>query len=183
MEKASAVLLTFLLCVSYVARAERPSTNYYINHNSGSDHNTGTSKESAWKSLKNLSSAKFLKGDSILFSKGSSFKGGFTVKSSGTLQAPIVFASYGSGKSPLFTNPDYSILNGNVIQVHGSYIEINGLEFTSTANYTGKMVDSVNKMGEDKKILLIGAIYQITGAHHLTVKNCEFIDCPIAVYV
>jgi hypothetical protein len=69
------------------------AANYYVNSRFGNDDNTGTTKETAWKSLKNLSN-KFLPGDNILFARGSSYIGGFVFTSSGTAEKPIVFSSY-----------------------------------------------------------------------------------------
>lgn len=182
MGRSTVFTLVILLCCALRAGAEK-TTNYYVNSNTGNDRNNGMTEETAWKSLSNLTSGAFLPGDSILFATGSFFRGGFIVSSSGSVKKPIVFSVYGTGEDPVFTNSEYSTLNGNVIQIHGSYIHIERLHFSKTANYTGKAVDESRKRGEDKKILLIGAVYQVSGANHLTVENCEFSDCPIAVYV
>ncbi len=150
------------------------TTNYYINSNTGDDNNKGISENSPWKSLKNLSNQKFLPGDSILFAKGSAFQGGFIVSSSGKPGKEIVFSTYGKGNSPAFTNSDYSFLNGSVIRLQGSYITIDGLHFMNCANAATKV---------DKEILLMGAVYGVTGSDHLNIKNNEFEDCPIGIYI
>ncbi|HKK47342.1 MAG TPA: chondroitinase-B domain-containing protein [Balneolaceae bacterium] len=173
----SAVLL-FLITLSQRVCAK----DYYLDANGGSDNNSGT-KSAPWRTLKRLDRINFKPGDHIYFSRGSKFKGGFVVKNSGTKKAPIVFKAYGKGDAPLFINKNYAHLNGNVIQVRGSNIIINGLHFAHTANYSGKAVNTKQKSGPDKKILLVGAIYQIEGANYLIVKNCEFNDCPIGIYI
>ncbi|WP_256013946.1 hypothetical protein [Desertivirga xinjiangensis] len=185
-----------LLCLT--ASAQLKAANYYINSRTGSDSNNGTNKDQAWKSLQNLEEHKFLPGDSILFAKGSSYKGGFVFSSSGTEKAPIVFSSYsvgadiilntdrkelsplfekyGAGPAPSFTNPDWSVLNGNIFRILGSYIVIDGLYFH----------DNTNPPGSDKKtknVQKLGAVYFALGTHHNTLKNCEFFHTPVGVKV
>jgi hypothetical protein len=170
--KIMLVLLLFAGCVN--ENTTNTKNHYFINSLTGNDGNSGTTVNSPWKSLKNLEAANFKAGDSILFAKGSEFQGGFTLKNSGGPGTPIVLSNYGHGSNPTFTNPDYSNLHGNVIQVKGSYIIIDGLSFKNCANSTSKV---------DKEILSVGAVYAITGADYLTVKNCEFTDCPIGIYI
>ena len=55
-------LILFIFFLNFSANA----ANYYVNSRFGNDDNIGTTKETAWKSLKNLSN-KFLPGDNILF--------------------------------------------------------------------------------------------------------------------
>ena len=158
------------------------SKAYYFVSNFGSDKKTGSQQE-PWKTLKRINSIKLKPGDSVIFARGANFKGGFIINTSGTSYKPITFCCYGAGAAPMFQNINYSDINGNVINVQGSYIIIDGLHFLNTANYTKRITNELNKKAEDKNVLLIGAVYQGTGAHHLIVKNCEFYDCPIAVYI
>src|SRR6185312_11107093 len=133
--------IIFFISLFFLVHPAKAS-NYYINNRTGNDNGAGTSKDAPWKSFKNLQIKKFLPGDSILFAKGSSYKGGFIFKSSGIEGKPIVFSSYsagasdvlqtnrselqniflrlGAGPAPAFTNPDWNILNGNIFQIHGS---------------------------------------------------------------
>jgi len=170
--KTIVVLLLFAGCAK--ENATNATSHYYINSLTGNDGNSGASVNSTWKSLKNLESTNFKASDSILFAKGSEFQGGFTLKNSGEPGKPIVLSNYGQGSNPTFSNPDYSNLHGNVIQVKGSYVIIDGLSFKNCANSTSKV---------DKEILSVGAVYAVTGADYLTVKNCEFTDCPIGIYI
>jgi hypothetical protein len=166
------------------------SRDYYLNSNIGADGSNG-SKNSPWKTLEPLSRLVFNGGDKVFFAKGSRFTGGFMVKGSGTKSQPILFTTYGSGAAPVFTNPDYEALNGNVFQVHGNYITINGLHFAHTASCTYNEPVKAEEYWKneelrtriDKKVLLVGAVYQVEGASNLTVSGCEFEDCPIAVYI
>ncbi|WP_338877371.1 choice-of-anchor Q domain-containing protein (plasmid) [Spirosoma sp. SC4-14] len=160
---------------------------YYINSQTGSDRNKGTN-DKPWKTLSRLASLPFRPGDSVLFARGSRFRGGFVVNGEGTMQQPIYIGSYGRGASPYFSNPDYGHLNGNVIQVRASHVVIEGLSFANTAACTYQEKPDTYWKDEglrtriDKQVLLVGAIYQRSDAHHLTVRRCSFRDCPFGVY-
>ena len=151
----------------------RSAETYYISEN-GNDDDNGSSANSPWQTLKKLEGIKFKPGDSILFEKSSEFIGSVRFKSSGVVGEPILLGSYGEGRKPTFTNSDYNNLNGNVFQVHSSYVTIDGLSFKNCANSESKV---------NEELLLVGAIYAVTGADGLIVRNCEFIDCPISIYV
>jgi hypothetical protein len=186
-------LILFVFFFNFSANA----ANYYVNSRFGDDDNSGTTKETAWKSLKNLSN-KFLPGDNILFARGSSYTGGFVFTSSGTAEKPIVFSSYsleadvilktprkeltpffekyGGGPAPSFTNPDWNVLNGNIFRIEGSYVVIDGLYFHDNTNPP----ESDHK---NKNVQKLGAVYLALGTHHNIVKNCEFFHTPVGIKV
>jgi len=147
---------------------------YYINSQVGNDSNNGVSFKLPWKSLKKLEKITFHSGDSILFAKNSVFQGGITFKSSGSIENPIVISSYGEGSLPSFSNPHQDEVNGNVFQVSGSHLVIDGLSFIKCANAISK---------NDKSIMEVGAIFTQTDTQNITIKNCEFTDCPIGVNI
>jgi len=186
-------LILFIFLLNFSANA----ANYYVNSRFGNDDNSGTTKETAWKSLKNLSN-KFLPGDNILFARGSSYTGGFVFTSSGTAEKPIVFSSYaveadvilktprqeltpffekyGGGPAPSFTNPDWNVLYGNIFRIEGSYIVIDGLYFHDNTNPP----ESDHK---NKNVQKLGAVYLALETHHNVVKNCEFFHTPVGIKV
>lgn len=174
------------------------ANNYYINSNWGNDLNTGTTKNTPWKGFRNLEITNFLPGDSILFAKGSSYRGGFIFKSSGTGDKPIVFSNYnagvnvvtttpreklesifikyGAGPLPSFTNPDWDVLKGNIFQIHGSYIIIDGFYFHDNTN-------PPNSDHKNKNVQKMGAVYFALGANYNKVDNCEFFHSPVAIKI
>jgi len=93
-----------------------------------------------WKSLAAVDRHSFRPGDVVYFARGSNYRGGFVVKGSGTASQPITFTWYGDGPAPSFTNSSFAVLNGNVIQIRGSYVTIDGLSF-----HDGKTRDSTLK--------------------------------------
>lgn len=187
-----------MLVYSIVNFLSASATTYFINSRVGDDTNTGTSKESTWKSFKNLEKNTYQPGDSVLFAKGSEFTGGFTFTSSGTVQKPIVFSNYsvgadvilntdrtklqdifiryGAGRNPSFTNPNWDVLNGNVFQIQGSYIVIDGLYFHDNTN-------PPNSDHKNKNVQKMGAVYLATGTHHNIVRNCEFYNSPVGIKI
>ena len=169
---AIAIQFLFMGCIN--ANQISKTSRYYINSQTGNDTYDGISINSPWKSLKKLKEISFQPGDSILFANNSVFQGGITFKSSGTIENPIVISNYGNGSLPYFSNPDQNELNGNVFQIVGSHIVINGLSFSMCA-------DANSKNG--KSILEVGAIFTQTGADYITIKNCEFTDCPIGINI
>lgn len=178
--------------------ADAGAVTYYINSRWGNDANSGRSKETAWKTCSNLEKNRFLPGDSILFAKGSSYTGGFLFNSSGAPGEPIVFSNYsagadmvastprekledvfirnGAGPLPAFTNPDWNTLNGNIFQIHGSYIIVDGLYFHDNTNPPGS--DHTNK-----NVQKMGAIYLALGTHHDIVRHCEFFHSPVGIKI
>lgn len=188
------MLNVLLLLTSIYASAN----TYYINSRWGNDTQTGKTKDNAWQSFENLEKNKFLPGDSILFAKGSSYTGGFIFNNSGTTEKPIVFSNYsvgadiiittprekleeifikyGAGPLPSFTNPDWNILNGNIFQIHGSYIIIDGLYFHHNTN-------PPNSDHKNKNVQKMGVIYFALGTDHNIVRNCEFFHSPVAIKI
>lgn len=86
----------FFICVNANA------TIYYVD-NAGNDLNNGTSKATAWKTIKKVNESKFLPGDQILFKAGDVWNEKLVVPSSGNPGHVITFGSYGTGSKPLIT--------------------------------------------------------------------------------
>ncbi|MBA3672671.1 MAG: right-handed parallel beta-helix repeat-containing protein [Gemmatimonadaceae bacterium] len=193
------VLRTALLSLGILSvPRSAAATNYYVNSRAGNDTNSGTSREAAWKGLANLETRTFVPGDSILFARGSSYTGGFTFRSSGTAEHPIVFATYslsadvvrrversqlepylilhGAGRAPSFTNPDWTVLNANIFHVTGHHVVIDGFYFHDTANPPSS--DHVNR-----NVQKLGAVYLALGSSNVTVRNCEFLNTPVGIKI
>ena len=94
---SGAWLLAVLLCLPPVARA----ATYYVDHDSGSDANSGLSESAAWKSINKVNHASLAPGDQVLFRRGQVWHESLVVPSSGAAGDPIVFGAYGSGDLPL----------------------------------------------------------------------------------
>jgi hypothetical protein len=150
------------------------SPAYYIDCNAinASDSGSGT-RSQPWKSLASLKNRNFSPGDTLYFAKGSSYAGGVTIDFSGTASAPITITSYGSGNAPGFSNSDHHNQNGNVFQIKGDYIIIDGLYFHDGAESADAQAASVLKIGD---------VYIDRGADHVTVEDCEFFNSPVGIH-
>lgn len=73
---------------------------YYVS-NSGNDSNAGTSTGTAWQTITHVNAQTFLPGDSILLQKGGTWLEGLIIPSSGSINNPITFSSYGAGVQPI----------------------------------------------------------------------------------
>jgi hypothetical protein len=165
-----------LLAAPYALGREAKDTdrNHYVNSADPSADDSGPgSRERPWKSLAAVNSHAFKPGDSLFFARGSSYTGGVLITNSGLPGKPITLAAYGSGAAPRFTNPSYSVLAGNMIQVHGSWIVIEGLCLHDGVPAAPKAAVEV--------VRSIAAVFIASTATHVIVRNCEAINCPVAV--
>ncbi len=149
---------------------------YHVDSRSGSDSGAGTTPRSAWKGLTNLGQRAFLPGDSILFARGSSYTGGFVFARSGTAARPIVFGAYGAGDAPAFSNPSWSVLNGNIFRIESSHVVIRGLYFHDNTN-PPTMENSHHDVQK------MGVVYLGLRADSNVVENCEFVRSPVGIKV
>lgn len=166
------MLMVMVLSGQTSFKAYSQSAFYVANH--GNDNNAGT-QTLPWKTLTRVNKHSFSPGDTIYFERGSRFKGGLLINSSGTPDKPIVFTAYGKGKAPTFTNLNPSVLKGNMIQITGSYLVVNGLYFQNGIPVDAN--ENLHVRGE------AGAILIAPGANNNIIKNCEIENCPLGIQV
>ena len=126
------------------------------------------------KSLAPLNAHTFCAGEHIYFARGSSYHGGFLVKNSGSLSQPITVTSYDDGTAPAFTNPDFNMMNGNVIQIKGSYVVIDGLFFHDGAQ---------SPTTKDEDVLHVADVFIAKGADHNIIRNSEVKNSPVGFHI
>ncbi|MGO4375218.1 hypothetical protein AB4Z21_31585, partial [Paenibacillus sp. MCAF20] len=137
------VMLIFL-CLSFAfgvnvfpgatAHAEAISGNvYYVDPILGSDDNSGTSEDQAWKSLDKPNTTVFRPGDHLLFKAGGVWNGQLRPLGSGVEGQPIIIDRYGEGDKPIINGNGTiaSAESGAVMLVDQEYWEINNLEVTN----------------------------------------------------
>jgi hypothetical protein len=130
-------LLCFSLVLSFLGNSglmqERSQLetgkSYYVDASLGDDGKSGTSADSAWKTLARVNSTTFSPGDRILLKSGSSWTGQLWPKGSGNEGHPIVIDKYGGDAKPIIngTGQEDAVLLKN--QEHW---EIRNLEITNT---------------------------------------------------
>jgi hypothetical protein len=82
-----------------VAASPAAADTYYVSP-SGSDAAAGTA-DAPWQSVAKVNAFSFRPGDQVLFQGGGVWTGMLQPRTSGTAAAPIVFASYGTGRPVL----------------------------------------------------------------------------------
>lgn len=77
------------------------ATTYYMDYENGSNGNTGTSPEQAWKNLWKPNGFTFSAGDSVLFKRGQIHREGYWQEDvDGTSNSPFTVGAYGTGDDP-----------------------------------------------------------------------------------
>lgn len=74
--------------------------DYFVSSSTGSDHNQGTSAETAWQTISKVNTANLHAGDRILFKSGDTFKGTLALFTQGEEGLVISISSYGAGEKP-----------------------------------------------------------------------------------
>ena len=109
------ILALFAVCAPY---SMAYAATYYVDSANGNDNNSGTSETSAFRSVSKVSALSLAAGDSVLFRRGQTYSGVLNVGSNGSANAPISFATWGSGNPPLLYE----------IYISGNYVTIDGLD-------------------------------------------------------
>lgn len=166
-----AQLLAGMLVSLFVGHAAAlKGRGYYL---SGDGNDTGSgSEQQPWRSLKRLAQVSFLPGDAVFFKCGSVFVGGLEVNQAGTETAPITFDSYGSGATPVFTNPEAVVSYGNALRINAHDVVVQRLSFKECPREVGK-IDVRN----------LGAVFLTTNADRVIVRDCEMTETPVGITV
>ena len=101
--------------------------SYYVDNIGGSDTNSGKSELKPWKTLAPVHTTDFLPGSAVYFKRGSSWTEGLLIDDLGVEGEPIVFAAYGVGDRPVFTNPGGHDNRTSVVVIDADWIVLEGL--------------------------------------------------------
>ena len=154
-------IISLLLCFAMIfslgcAAFAADGTTYYIDSVSGSDDNSGTSPEQAWKSIDKANQTVYSAGDKILLKCGETFTGMLALNGNGTEDAPIVISSYGEGEKPVIRADS------------GSFVMI-------IANVSNRVVENIEFTAPDGLGMFILA-HSGEEVKNITVRNCYFHD-------
>ena len=138
--------------------------NFYVDSQGGLDSNNGTSENSAWKTLSKINGYSFQPGDVVNFKRNSQWSGGLTIKSSGVQGNPIVFQAYGTGNSPVISNPGNSNNWTSGIDILANWVKVKDFA-VKDAFYFGV------KIGNEGGSSSVG--------NHNVVENCEITQSGI----
>jgi hypothetical protein len=155
-----------------VASAPTPTSGrqFYVDSNSGSDSNGGTSSSTPWRSLNKVNSSTFQPGDAINFQRGSVWTGNLQVRSSGTSSSPITYRAYGTGAAPQIANP--GVTYGEAVSVTGSFNLIQDF-LLSDAHAAGVMIraGAVGNVIRTNEITRTGTGVMVSGQYNVMVGN------------
>lgn len=152
--------LVFAIMINF--NSEAANTTYYVDAENGSDRNSGTYENSAWKSLSKVNSTTFSEGDQILFKAGCDWQGQLYPKGSGSSSNPIVIDMYGFGDKPIIAANGTK--NNTLYFRNQAYWEVNNLEITNTASVPG----------DYRGITVEGRDYGTI--NHFYIQNCYIHD-------
>ena len=146
-------------------------TVYYVNSATGSDHNSGTTENSAFATLSAVESLRLNPGDSVLLAAGSVFNEQFDLKYSGSVAAPITIGSYGLGDAP--------VIHSSNDGIHGSKasnIVIENIKIADTganAIYAGNVSNWVVRNVEVTNTGLAGKPGSVSfqSSQNITIEN------------
>jgi hypothetical protein len=127
------ILIFILLICSLTASA----TTHYVSSSDGSDSDSGLTEALAWASLTKVNSTTFAAGDSVLFKRGDTFRGGISQNEDGTNSDWIVYGAYGTGAKP-------KILGAKDLSATGDWTEHSSNIWETTATLGTAQNDIAN---------------------------------------
>jgi len=161
-----------LILIGFFACNKVRTANYYFHPILGSDQNSGTSKNTPFKTLSKTQDLILLSGDSLLLAANEVFTDALELKKvSGTEKKPLVISSYSETK-----NNDQAIikttgfLNGVLIE-NSSFIEISNIKISASP--------SKEKITHRKKEMRCGVLVQTTEVgnyQHIYLSNIRIKD-------
>jgi len=131
--------------------------SYFVDAAAGDDAGTGTSAATAWRSLAPVNARTFQPGDRLCFKAGGQWTGELAPLGSGSAQAPVVIAQYGTGERPRIA-AGASDLQA-LLLVNQQYWEINDLELTNDKVMPGDY-RGISIRGRDAGVL-----------NHIVIRN------------
>ncbi len=148
------IALFFLFTIAIFSQ-----TTYYVSSSKGSDSNSGKSSSSPWKSMNKLNSTKFYPGDKILFQKGDSWIGQWSLQYSGTSSQPIYIGNFGSGSAPIISG------NNSLAYLLRLYDDV---KYVTIEEIYFKDCDPDGSGG------INGLIYGTSNNSNIIINNCTF---------
>ncbi len=167
------VSLLLFLIVPFLFSFAHAAT-YFVDYNSGSNTNTGTSQQTAWKNCPGDSactqlslSAVLNSGDTIFFKGGVVYKGAISLRYSGKPNSPIVFdgnssGNFGTGKA---------IIDGENIRYQGFINIAPTLSYVTIQNFEIK-----NMKYNSAASWISGAGLRIDNATNIIISDCFIHD-------
>ena len=179
--------IIIILCL--FATSSASAADYFLTP-TGDDALTGTSVESAWRSIVRVNATTLRPGDRVLFQSGARFEGHLhlTAEDAGKVGAPVSIASFGKGRATIVAGQGVGIQvesAGHIVIsdliVEGSGASTNSAHGILCDNQLGGFQRLSNLRIEDVSVKGFGLLgILITGKRmgyeQVRVSRCEFAD-------
>ena len=134
---------------------------FYVSFLKGSDTNTGTAPEQAWKTIEKVNDQIFQPGDRVLFACGEKWHGMLSPRGDGAEFSPVLIGTFGDGEKPVIAGDGAYA----AVYLKGvSHYRVNGLSVTNHSD----------ERGIRQGICIMGKPEGIT--EDIIVENCEISD-------
>lgn len=112
--------------VTITSDTSRQATTFYLSSSGGNANNSGLTEDSPWASLASINALNLIPGDTLFFKRGDTFTGQLALRNeSGSAEAPIVIATYGTGERPIIDGNGF--LSSLYVQ-NSEFLHLSGLE-------------------------------------------------------
>lgn len=170
-KKILSVMLSVTLLfgvISMLSACKSVGTTYYVSFSEGNDENSGTSKNQAWKTFKNVAELVLGEGDKIALKRGDVWNERLTVRGHGSEEYPAVIGAYGDKKA-----------DKPMIKLNGERDDI-GIVVTDVSATGEAIVDIGNIVIEDIAVSTanVGLYVRpcVKDGDGLVIRNLEFYD-------
>lgn len=97
-----AIMILAVLMLSCASFSYCYAATYYVDAQNGSDSNSGTSPDNAWRTIQKINNSILLPGDIVLLKRGCVWQESLQIYHPGDIDNPISFGAYGAGEKPVF---------------------------------------------------------------------------------
>ena len=151
--KTNKLLFIFLPCFMIMGCQQNLTPTYYISP-SGNDSHSGTSAQSAWRTIDKVNAIDLNPGDKVLFEAGHDYPGNLllTAQDAGTPKQPVVIGSYGSGRAKIKAGDGSGVTVRNAGGVVVENLIVTGDDYRSNV---GSGVKIVNELPNNQKLQYI----------------------------
>ena len=145
---------------------------YYVDSVAGADSNSGRSIDQPWRSLARVNATQFLPGNKILFKRGSNWNDELFIDTSGVNGNPVIFAPYGTGTPPIFSNSGNGSNWTTAIFIQADWIVVEGFKITDSYNAGVYIAEGANNdIVRDLEITNVGEGIPLHGQYNLITRN------------
>jgi copper-binding protein NosD len=143
---------------------------YYVDPANGDDTRRGDSAANAWRTLARVNEFRLEPGDTVLFRRGSTWRGGLHLTEDGTAEQPVVVGSYGTGAAPVFTAAE------NCVTVDADHQIVEGIRATGCDWAGVELRGSHNEVRDVQSDNNVAGVVITEESHHNTVRSSTLVD-------